>query len=94
MTRHTFKEERVYYECDGCGYALMDATKANNDTDRNFLAPITLNIEGNVFHFHNSVKHGYSCFKYWLEHKVEGEDLDALIGKERDATYWPTNVTA
>lgn len=86
MTRQTFQEERVWYECDGCGYALMDAVKVGNSKEVEFVAPVTVMIGEKAYHFHNADEHGYACFKWWLEHKVEGENLDALIGKAESWT--------
>ena len=78
MSRITWEEERVNYECDGCGYIFGESVLAGSGKDKNYEAPVTLIVRGRSYHFHNAIDHKYPCFKYWLEHKAQHGSADIL----------------
>lgn len=78
MTRVVWEEQRVNYECDGCGYVFGDSVLAESESDENYVAPILLSVRGRDYHFHDARTHGYPCFKYWLEHKAPNGSADIV----------------
>ena len=78
MSRITWEEERVNYECDGCGYTFGESVLAGSGKDKNYEAPVTLIVRGRSYHFHNAIDYESPCFKYWLEHKAQHGSADIL----------------